>query len=171
MRKMLIPADYIGQKHNLLAITDMYKKGEWWYVLCDCECGRQKEIFLNNVLDGKTKSCGCLSGRIHKGKERHGGCKDYKKTRLYGIWHGMKSRCKNPNHNSYENYGGRGIKLCDEWTDDFISFEAWAVENGYTDDLTIDRIDNDGDYTPDNCKWSTRMEQQQNRREYKPRAS
>lgn len=86
------------------------------------------------------------------------------KTRLYNIWRGMKKRCYMPNNKDYKNYGQRGIKVCDEWTNSFISFYDWAMSNGYDDTLTIDRINNDGDYLPDNCKWSTAKEQRANQR-------
>ena len=84
-------------------------------------------------------------------------------TRLYSIWSGLKGRCNNPNDPRYDRYGGRGISVCEEWNTSFQSFYDWAISNGYSEDLTIDRIDNDGNYEPTNCKWSTSKEQCNNR--------
>jgi hypothetical protein len=86
-----------------------------------------------------------------------------RKTRMYRIWSDMKGRCNNPNRAKYARYGGRGITVCDEWMSDFQAFYDWAIKNGYREDLTIDRIDNDGNYCPDNCRWITMMEQASNK--------
>ena len=85
-------------------------------------------------------------------------------ARLYRIWSNMKNRCANPNADNYSFYGGRGIKVCDEWRDDFVPFRDWAMANGYADNLTLDRIDNDGDYSPSNCRWETHLNQCNNTR-------
>ena len=92
---------------------------------------------------------------------KHGG----RKTRLYDIWHGIKARCYNPNNRAYKRYGGRGITMCDEWRDSFAAFRDWAVANGYSDQLTCDRKDTNGSYTPDNCRWVTPKTQANNRRD------
>ena len=125
--------------------------------VCLCNCGRRVIVRQDKLISGHTKSCGCLS------RERvstHGGSS----TNLYTRWRGMKSRCLNPNHKHYKDYGGRGISICNEWKNDFAAFEKWALANGYRKDLSIDRIDNDKGYSPDNCRWATWHEQRTNQR-------
>lgn len=137
---------------KLKVIKFEYAKNNKKYWLCKCCCG--KEIITNshNLISGNTTSCGC--SRI---KEKQ------LIPRLYRIWTGMKTRCSNPNRKEYKNYGGRGIKVCKKWLT-YKNFYNWAIRNGYKDNLTIDRIDNDGNYEPKNCRWITIQEQQKNKK-------
>lgn len=121
--------------------------------LCRCDCGNLAEVRSTNLLSGNTMSCGCLQKEMHIGY-RHGD----DRTRLYQIWGNVKTRCYNSNEQHYHRYGGRGITVCDEWKNDYVVFKKWALSNGYENNLTIDRINNDGNYEPNNCQWITRSE-------------
>ena len=135
--------------------------------LCRCDCGKEKVVKTVCLNDGDTQSCGCIhSERL---AERNRANKKLGKTnhRLYKIWCGIKARCKNSNATDYDIYGGRGITICEEWKNDFSLFYNWAVNNGYKDNLTIDRVDTNGNYCPENCKWSTTKEQSNNKRNNK----
>lgn len=165
----------VGDKINKLLITDKYyeayktKTGSKnrSIVVCKCDCGKEKIIRLQHLVNGHTKSCGCwnneaASQRMTKMNFKHGKA-DLKNNRLYRTYHSIKCRCYNKNYAQYKDYGGKGIVVCEKWNNDYLSFEKWALENGYQDNLTIDRKDNNGNYEPDNCKWSTMEEQQNNK--------
>ena len=129
-----------------------------WF--CQCKCGNEKIALATNLVRGMTNSCGCLHKQMtSKARKTHGATvENGKGTRLFQIWMGMKQRCNNPNSPKYKRYGGRGIKIADEWLKDFSSFHNWATKNGYNDHLTIDRVNNNGNYEPDNCQWITHEE-------------
>ena len=164
--------DLMGQKFNrLTVIGDLEKRNKGRNVvwLCRCICGNLVDICSGSLRRGSTQSCGCLSrertskmGLKNKGKNnssfKHGGAIRHHQLRLYGIWKGMKTRCRNPNRKTYRWYGGKGISICDEWKHDFLAFKEWALANGYQENLTIDRKDSSGNYEPSNCQWLTRSE-------------
>ena len=131
-------------------------------------CGTNFKANTNDINRGDTKSCGCLkSQRIREANTKH----NLTYTRLYEIWRNIKTRTLNPNFKQYNDYGGRGITICEEWKNDFMPFYNWAMLNGYSDELSIDRIDNNGNYCPENCRWTTQTIQTRNQRIYKNNTS
>lgn len=151
--------DLIGKKFGRLIVIEQIRKGKG-QCLCLCECGNYKIIRTDHLKSGLTLSCGCLQ------KERASlACSKHNESsnKLYGVWSTMKARCQNKKSTKYKNYGARGITVCDEWNNDFSKFLLWARNNGYKDGLTIDRIDVNGNYCPENCRWATNKQQSRNK--------
>lgn len=154
----------VGNKYGRLIVLSQIPKGIYNQRMfeCLCDCGNKKIVSYTDLKHGKIKSCGCLQRDVSRERAtKHN--MSYKP--LYNSYNNMKERCTNPNHHKYYRYGGRGIKICDEWLGEngFKNFSAWALKNGYCENLSIDRIDNDGNYEPSNCRWTTIKEQNRNR--------
>lgn len=151
--------DLTGMKFGHLTVIELAEPiGNKRRYKCVCDCGTETIVFSSNLKRGNTRSCGCLrTEKLVSRNKTHG----MRGTKLYGIWASMRSRCNNPHNKEYHRYGGRGIVCCEEWKD-FTQFKEWALKSGYEDGLSLDRIDNDGDYCPHNCRWATREQQSSN---------
>ena len=159
--------DLTGKRIGRLYIDGLVPghKGLWH---CKCDCGKEVDLYGTRLRNGNYKSCGCWNVENRKKLPRFNTKHGMTDTVLYGKYCGMKERCYNPHYKYFHRYGGRGIKVCDEWRQSFEAFRDWAYAAGYDDskgkfEQTIDRIDTDGDYCPENCKWSTQKEQVWNR--------
>lgn len=158
MRKKTILKNLIGNRYGRLTVKEfshMNKKHSYW--LCVCDCGNTHIVRSDCLKNGYVQSCGCLN------KEPRNVTHGQTKTKLYHVWASMKNRCLNDNDANFRHYGGRGIKVCDDWLK-FEPFRNWALSHGYEEGLSIDRIDVNGNYESSNCRWVTRDIQAKNRR-------
>lgn len=170
---MGMPIDLTGQRFGRLVAdvrSDSNKRGEARWE-CVCDCGKRTVVLSSHLRSGKIQSCGCYARELAsvriaknrgKGNTKHSGTG----TRLYMTWVNMKTRCLNPNNRAYKWYGAVGVTICPEWMN-FENFQQWALQSGYQDDLTIERIDPFGNYEPSNCKWIPLIEQRRNQRRSK----
>ncbi len=158
--------DLTGKQFNRLTVLEFVPDDTVYsFWKCKCDCGNITTVRRDHLKSGTTKSCGCFHSECaRKLVVELNTTHNLSNTKLYKIWDGMKDRCDNPESHYYKNYGGRGIIICDEWKNDFISFYNWAMNNGYSKDLTIDRIDVNGNYCPQNCRWVDMKTQCRNRR-------
>lgn len=153
--------DLTGKKFgNLTVVKKVERKNRSNQWLCKCDCGKEVVCYQYNLERGTSTSCGCLRSYYAK-KTRS--CHGESTGKFYKKWSSIKTRCYNKNTPCYKNYGGRGIKMCDEWLD-FWNFREWAYKNGYSEGLTLERIDVNGNYEPSNCKWIPMEEQAINKR-------
>lgn len=154
---------HIGKKYSRLVILDLdHISNNHRYYKCKCDCGKMVVVGFAHLRSGAIKSCGCLwEENKHEYRKKHGFAK---KEPLYSTWRGIKQRCYNKNHSRYKEYGGRGIVMCEDWKNNYLIFRKWALESGYKTGLTIDRINNEAGYYPNNCRWVTNKVQQSNKR-------
>lgn len=167
METMIYDESFIGEKNNYLTVIGIDTSTRVKKFICRCDCGNIKNIKPTYWYRGTVKSCGCKRIELLSQQEHKHECKLEHNTdldRIRRIYNGMKQRCYNPNGTKYKDYGGRGIKICDEWLNDRQKFEQWSLSHGYENGLTIDRIDVNGNYEPSNCRWITNSEQQRNKR-------
>lgn len=160
---MSVCKNLVGLRFGKLSVLkklgkDRHGEMRW---LCICDCGSEYESTSNRLTSGQTTCCrDCMIKKIGDSNRKHGATP----KKLFYAYTNMKTRCYNKNYSLYHRYGGRGIQVCEEWRKSFKSFREWALKNGWSEELSLDRINNDGNYEPSNCKWSTCVEQSNNRR-------
>lgn len=161
-------ANLEGQKFNRLLVVNLLERRDkngarLWN--CICDCGNTVVVSTDRLRSGWTKSCGCFQrDTVIENNKARAHYQDVNNARLYRIWKGMIARTIYPSQDSYENYGGKGITVCKEWINDYLMFESWALNNGYSDELSIDRIDGNKNYSPSNCRWADRTTQNNNQK-------
>lgn len=163
--------DITGQRFGRLLViersgSNSRGRAQW---LCRCYCGHSLVVTGNALLRGNTKSCGCLSQEVSSANGKLRATHGHSRERLYQVWSNMRARCRSPQHHAYKNYGARGVTVCPEWDSSYEAFRSWAYSNGYKEDAprgacTLDRINNDGPYCPENCRWVSMSEQRANQR-------
>lgn len=152
--------EWMGKRFGNLIVMGFEYKSSRWFWKCKCDCGKETVVYPNQVIRGKTTTCGCGRSKTFHNMHLKHGCSG---ERLYSIWKGMRKRCRNENASHYEHYGERGISVCDEWND-YLVFRQWALANGYNDGLTIERKSVNKDYCPENCTWIAAEHQPENTR-------
>ena len=153
--------DLLGERFGRLIVVKKHGINKWGNIEweCKCDCGNTHIAASGKLIQGKVTSCGCYAHDLHVQQLQTHGITTGGKPRTFIIWNGMKARCLNPKATSYPAYGKRGINVCEEWLS-FENFHKWAVENGYDDELTLDRKDSNGNYEPSNCRWISSIQNQ-----------
>lgn len=155
----------VGERFGRLVVIDKAEsKSHHTRWLCLCDCGNKCIVHGTSLKTGNTTSCGCY--KKENAQKLYSSVRQNDKG-LYAVWNGIKQRCSNPNNISYHNYGGRGIKMCSQWEQNYEAFYNWAMNSGYKKGLEIDRVDNNGDYCPENCRWVSHYVQANNKRNIK----